>query len=347
MVVLGIETSCDETAASVVENGRILSSIVSSSVHLHRKYGGVIPEVASRFHIEYINKVTRKALKAAGKRVGNPDCIAVTDSPGLLGSLLAGLSFARALSYALNKPLVSVNHLHAHLFANFLVKDAQKPVFPFVGVVVSGGHTNIFICNSFEDLNIIGKTKDDAVGEAFDKVAKILGIGYPGGPEIEKFARKFSGKSPIAFPRVYLDKDSFDFSLSGIKTAVLYHVRNRKMSKRDISRVSWSFQEAVFDVLAGKVIKACRKFDIKRVVMGGGVISNMTLRAKLKQACRNMGYVLHYPPPGLCVDNAAMVGGLGEIIAKRGGTNDEEKERRGTEGKDSGRGCQHARDVNL
>jgi len=317
MVTLGIETSCDETAAAVIRNGRILSNIVSSSVSLHEKYGGVIPEIASRFHIEYLSRVTKKALKKAGITFKDLDQVAVTERPGLPGSLLTGKSFAKALSYSLGIPLVGVDHLAAHLYANFLVDSPRAIRYPFIGAVVSGGHTNIFICRgSFKDLALIGRTRDDAIGEAFDKVAKILDIGYPGGPRIEKYARRVK-KSPINFPRTYLDKDSFDFSLSGLKTAVLYYVKNRKMSRGEISRISWSFQEAIFDVLTEKIVRACKKFSIKEIVLGGGVIANMRLRARLKVVCNALGYKLFYPPPSLCADNAAMVAGLGERLLKK------------------------------
>lgn len=316
MITLGIETSCDETAAAVVRNGRILSNIVSSSVPLHKKYGGVIPEIASRFHIEYISRVTKKALKGAKVTLGDLDQIAVTEAPGLPGSLLTGKSFAKALSYSLGIPLVGVNHLVAHLYANFLVKRPSAVHFPFVGAVVSGGHTNIFVSKSFGELALLGRTKDDAIGEAFDKVAKILGIGYPGGPRIEKYARGFTKRNPINFPRPYLDKDSFDFSLSGLKTAVLYYVKGKKISRGEIRRISWSFQEAVFDVLAERIVKGCKKFRINEILLGGGVIANMRLRARLKLVCKNLGYKLFYPPPALCLDNAAMVAGLGEALYK-------------------------------
>jgi len=321
MTVLGIETSCDETAASVVKKGHILSNVISSSVPLHERFGGVIPEVASRFHIEYINKVTKDALRSARKTLKDISAVAVADRPGLPGSLLSGISYANTLSYALQKPLIRVDHLHAHIFANFLVKEKPKKEFPFIGVVVSGGHTNIFKCESFRDFTLLGRTKDDAIGEAFDKVAKVLGIGYPGGPKIERFANSFLAKTlaPINFPRAYLEKDSFDFSLSGIKTAVLYYVRKRRMTRREISRVSWSFQEAVFDVLVEKIVRACRTFKIDRVFLGGGVISNRRLRAKLEAVSARLGYIFHFPPPGLCVDNAAMIAGLGEVLIKRGG----------------------------
>ena len=324
MITLGIETSCDETAASVVCRGQILSNVVSSSVPFHEKYGGVIPEIASRFHIEYINRVTKQALKKARKSLEDVELIAFTESPGLPGCLIAGSSFARVLSYACGIQLIGVNHLHAHIYANFLNRTmVLSHDFPFVGAVVSGGHTNIFLCKSLLDFELIGRTRDDAIGEAFDKVARMLGIGYPGGPKIERFAKKyamsFGKREPIDFPRVLLEEDSFDFSLSGIKTAVFYHTRGKKQSQREISRIAWSFQEAVFDVLVQRSVTACKKFDIKNILMGGGVISNMRLQAKLKNACKKMGYAVQYPPKGLCVDNAAMVAGLGEIIRQKGG----------------------------
>jgi N6-L-threonylcarbamoyladenine synthase len=316
MIALGIETSCDETGAAIVKDGRILSNILSSSVSLHEKYGGVIPEIASRFHVEYINKVTKRALLKAGKKLKDLDIVAVTEEPGLPGSLITGRSFAAALSYSLGIPLVNVNHLFAHLYANFLVNRRESINFPFIGIVVSGGHTNIFICRTLRDIEVIGRTRDDAVGEAFDKVAKVLGIGYPGGPRIEKCAKMaiFGKKGTVDFPRAYLDKDSFDFSLSGIKTAVFYYVKNRKISRWDIAGISRSFQESVFDVLAERVVRAAKKHRITEVLAGGGVISNARLREKLKVVCEKASLRLYYPPPALCVDNAAMVAGLGEAL---------------------------------
>ncbi|MFH1381021.1 MAG: tRNA (adenosine(37)-N6)-threonylcarbamoyltransferase complex transferase subunit TsaD [Candidatus Omnitrophota bacterium] len=318
MITLGIETSCDETACALVQDGRLLSNIVSSSVPLHAKYGGVIPEIASRYHIEYINKVVREALKKAKKQIRNLDLIAVSKNPGLPGSLIAGVSFAKALSYSLEVPLVDVNHVHAHIFSNFLTAPKADMQFPFIGVVVSGGHTNIFVVRSFEELELVGRTRDDAIGEAFDKVAKILGIGYPGGPKIEKYAKRFNGKGAIKFPKAFLGHDSLDFSMSGIKTAVLYYARTKKLSAFEISRISWSFQEAVFEMLIENIVKAVKKFNIKTLLLGGGVLANKELRAKLARACKKMCCNLSYPPPELCVDNAAMVAGLGENIFKRG-----------------------------
>jgi N6-L-threonylcarbamoyladenine synthase len=319
MVTLGIETSCDETAAAIIDKRKILSNIISSSVPLHEKYGGVIPEVASRFHVEYINRVTSRALKQARKKPNDIELISVTASPGLPGSLVVGKSFARALSYSLEVPLIEIDHLAAHLYVNFLSRPKVCPRFPYIGVLVSGGHTNIFLCRSFKDMEIIGRTRDDAVGEAFDKVARILGIGYPGGPKIEKYAKRFFVKKPIEFPRAFLGEDSFDFSLSGVKTAVFYYARQRRLSAGELSRICWSFQEAVFDVLVEKTLRACKKFSIDEILLGGGVVSNGRLRKKLKSPCKRLKFKLFFPPASLCVDNAAMVAGLGEELFKKGG----------------------------
>ena len=319
--VLGIETSCDETAAALVRKGRILSNVVSSSVALHREYGGVVPEVASRFHIEYINRVVRKALAKAKKTLKDVSAVAVTQKPGLPGSLLVGTSFAGALSFALGIPLVKVDHLAAHIYANFIGKNGA-PQFPFIGAVVSGGHTSIFIVRSLCDRSLIGRTRDDAIGEAFDKVAKILRLGYPGGPAIEKTARKYRLKrrKPIRFPMAALENDTYDVSLSGIKTAVLEHAKRHGSLKRDLPRVSWSFQESVFDVFVKKVINASRKFGMSRIVMGGGVVSNKRLRRKLTAYSKRLGFQFFYPDPSLCADNAAMVAGLGEaLLIEEGG----------------------------
>ena len=319
MVVLGVETSCDETACSIVSDGKLLSNIISSSVPFHEKFGGVIPEIASRFHIEYIQRVANKALRKARKKISDIDLIAVTESPGLPGSLVAGVSFAKAFSYSLDVPLVYVDHIKAHLYANFLTKEGTKIKFPFLGVVVSGGHTNIFIAKSISEFKLIGQTKDDAIGEAFDKVAKILGIGYPGGPKIEKFAERFKNKDAIKFPRAYLDKNSYDFSLSGIKTAVFYYARKKKITRGEIAKVSWSFQEAVFEVLIERITRACKNFKIKNIVLGGGVLCNNELRKKLGRVAKKLEYNVFHPPKELCLDNAAMVAGLGEVVFKKRG----------------------------
>lgn len=319
MVVLGIETSCDETASAVTDKRRVLSSVVSSSIDLHKAYGGVVPEIASRYHVEYISDVFRTALKKAKKSVSDIDLVAATYGPGLCGSLLTGLTFAKSLSYALEKPFIGVNHIVAHLFANFIYEeDRHPPKFPFIGLVISGGHTSLYLCKDFDDFKILGRTQDDAVGEAFDKVAKILNLGYPGGPVIEKIASGFKGEKPVKFPRAYLGKDSLDFSFSGIKTAVLYYVKGKTLTPGLVSEIAYSFQEAVFDVICRKTIMACQNNNISQVVIGGGVACNKTLAAKLNEAAKNNGISLFIPPIQYCLDNAAMVGILGEELYEKG-----------------------------
>jgi len=318
MITLGIETSCDETACAVVKDGKILSNEVSSSVKLHSEYGGVVPEIASRFHVEYINGVVKKALKKARVNILDLELIAVTYGPGLSGSLLIGVSFAKALSYALSIPIIGINHINAHIYANFIRnKFKRMPKFPFIGLVVSGGHTSIMLCRNLNDFRILGNTKDDAVGEAFDKVAKILGLGYPGGPIIEKRARHFRKKDMIKLPKTYLEKHSYDFSFSGIKTAVLYYIKNKKLTKDFIALVAYSFQEAVFDVIIEKTIRACRKFDIKTLVIGGGVAANNRLFNKIKDACDANRILFYSPGKSLCLDNGAMVAMLGEALFEK------------------------------
>lgn len=318
MITLGIETSCDETACAVAKSGRILSSIVSSSVHLHKQYGGVVPEIASRYHLEYINAVVKKALKKAGIDFKHLDLAAVTYGPGLSGSLLVGISFAKAVSFSLSIPLVGVSHLNAHIYANFIGKKPKDlPKFPFIGLVISGGHTSIFLCKDIDDFKILGNTQDDAVGEAFDKVAKILGLGYPGGPVIEKIAKKRKRGEFIKFP-IYLDRKSLDFSFSGIKTAVLYYAKNKRLTEKAASLIAYSFQEAVFDVIVEKVVSACRRERVGAVVIGGGVAANKRFCDKIKKAAKAKGIKVFIPDIRLCLDNAAMVAALGEALYKRG-----------------------------
>ena len=320
MVTLGIETSCDETGCALVSERKVLSNIVSSSVHLHKQYGGVVPEIASRYHIEFINEVLKDSLRKAGKKLGDIGLIAVTRGPGLCGSLLTGISFGKALSYALSKPLIGVNHIAAHLYANFLNKRSNDtPKFPFIGLVISGGHTSIFLCRGISDFTILGQTQDDAIGEAFDKVAKVLGLGYPGGPIVEKMAQKFNqGKDCIKFPRVYLGKDSVDFSFSGIKTAVLYYVRDRRINRELVSAVSYAFQEAVFDVVCKKAVLACQKYGISEIVVGGGVAANKRFCGMMDNACSMHDLKLFVPEARFCLDNGAMIAALGESLYKLG-----------------------------
>ncbi|MCM8795576.1 MAG: tRNA (adenosine(37)-N6)-threonylcarbamoyltransferase complex transferase subunit TsaD [Candidatus Omnitrophica bacterium] len=308
MNVLGIETSCDETAAAVVTDGRvILSNVVVSSLKFHRKYGGVVPEIASRMQLETITQVTQRAIRQAGIKLRDINLVSVTSGPGLLGSLAVGISFAKSLSYGLGIPLVGVNHLLSHIYAVFLSKDSPK--FPLVALVVSGGHTNLFLLKDFDAIELLGSTLDDACGEAFDKVAKILGLGYPGGPVIEKLARQGDPKK-IKFSCSGTDRP-LDFSFSGIKTAVLYAVRDKRLTLNEKKDIAASFQEAVFASLIKKSLLACKLKKTKRLVVGGGVAVNQCLRNKFLAEARKNNLSLKFPTPHLCLDNAAMVAGLG------------------------------------
>jgi len=322
MLTLGIETSCDETGVSVTSGTEVLSNIVTSSVHLHKRYGGVVPEIASRYHVEFIIEVLAAALKGSGKDLDDMKLVAVTTGPGLVGALLVGISLAKSISYSRDLPIIGVNHILAHLYSSFLNED-DKPDFPFVGLVVSGGHTALFHCEGVGRQRLLGQTQDDAVGEAYDKVAKLLGLGYPGGPIIEKMARRAKGLNKINFPKSYLGKDSLDFSFSGVKTAVLYYVqklRNTQYAIRDTqyADICYAFQEAVLDVLVEKAILAARITNCSRIVVGGGVAANTKLREKLREACEFSSMNLHFPELKYCLDNAAMVGALGEELYRLG-----------------------------
>jgi N6-L-threonylcarbamoyladenine synthase len=316
MIVLGIETSCDETAVAIVKDGKkILSNVICSSLVLHKRFGGIIPEIASRAHLETVSFVTREAFKKSKKEFKDIDLIAVTSGPGLIGSLLVGQSFAKALTTALRKPIVEVNHIHAHLYACFLNRDF--PRFPFIGLVVSGGHTSLFLVKDFNSFKLLGATLDDAAGEAFDKVAKILNLGFPGGPIIDKLSKKIRDFK-IKFNYSPLP-DSFNFSFSGLKTAILYYV-NRDWNKKHIgvSDIAACFQEIVIKNLIEKSILACRKKKVGRLVIGGGVAANSRLRHRLSYEGRLQGIKVYLPERKLCTDNAAMVAGLGYQIYKRG-----------------------------
>ncbi len=309
MDILGIETSCDETAAAVVRDGRkVLSSVVASSLKEHQRYGGVIPEVASRRQLEYIQPVVDEALAKARVSLNDIAAVAVTKEPGLIGSLLVGVSFARALSAALEKPLVEVDHIQAHVYASFLGED--QPRLPAVGLVVSGGHTDIYSVRDIGRLNRIGKTRDDAAGEAFDKVARVLGLGYPGGPVIDRLA-KSAPRPSVSFKYAALE-GTLDFSFSGIKTAVLYH--RQKHGSNDhypVAEVARAFQESVVEILVIKSLAACRKLKVRTLLVGGGVAANSALRRHLAAEARKQGVKVHFPKMALCMDNAAMVAGLG------------------------------------
>jgi N6-L-threonylcarbamoyladenine synthase len=321
MYVLGIETSCDETAASVVKDGRkICSSIVSSSLHFHKKYGGIVPEIAFRKQLETITAVTDCAVKEAGINLKKIGLVSVTDTPGLLGSLVVGITFARAVSLCLNCRLIGVNHLHSHIYANFL--DGETPDLPFVALVVSGGHTSLFYVKDFAKIEPLGSTQDDACGEAFDKVAKILNLGYPGGPLIERLAKTGNPKK-IKFSCSNTEK-ALDFSFSGIKTAVLYYLQDNRYIGRTPATVARdiaaSFQAAVTDALIKKSLLACELKKAKSLVIGGGVAANNTLRKRFTEEAVSAGIKPYFPAKELCMDNAAMVAGLGfQLFKKRGG----------------------------
>jgi len=318
MNILGIETSCDETAAAVVKNGRtILSNVVASSLKEHTKYGGIIPEIASRHQLELINPIVDKACTKAHCTLKDIDAICVTKSPGLIGSLLVGLSFARALSFAIQRPLCEVDHIKAHLYANFLSLDNgkkpkanKKPKLPAIGLIVSGGHTSLYYIKNMHDYQLLGQTRDDAAGEAFDKVARILNLGYPGGPVIDKLARKGKNKT-IQFKYADLPH-TFDFSFSGVKTAVLYYTQQFKNKKHiPLEEIAYSFQESIVSILVKKSLEACKKKRVKTLVAGGGVAANSRLREKLTTKAKEHKINVHFPPLELCIDNAAMIAGYG------------------------------------
>ena len=324
MLILGIETSCDETSAAIVKDGKeILSNIISSQEVLHRQFGGIVPELACRAHLESIIGVINSAVIEAKTTLADIDAVAVVNTPGLIGSLLIGVTAAKALCLALNIPLITIDHLYAHLYANNLETDAIQ--YPAISMVVSGGHTSLYLSESPTRHIPLGGTIDDAAGEAFDKIAKILGLGYPGGPVIDKLARQ-GNPSAVAFPRAYLGSDSLDFSFSGLKTAVLYHHRGQDVKKapakvssdQEIADIAASFQEAVVDVLVGKIALAARMYPVRCVLIGGGVASNSRLRQRLKDKSEEMGVPVYYPPFRLCTDNAAMVAGLAYIKYSEG-----------------------------
>ena len=321
MRVLAIETSCDDTAAAVILDGRkILSNVVSSQVSVHQKYGGVVPELASRKHIESIVPIVTDALETAKVTLKEIDGIAVTQGPGLVGSLLVGLSFAKSLSFAAGLPFVGVNHIEAHLSAIFL--EEEPPRFPFIGLVVSGGHTSLFRVDRFGKYKRLGQTRDDAAGEAFDKVAKLLCLGYPGGPIIDELSKKGNPKA-IRFPRASLGKGSFDFSFSGLKTAVVNYVKSHPEPVRDYPEglmrdIVSSFQEAVVEVLVKKIVRSAQDQGLKRIVLSGGVAANRRLRERMREEASVEKMKVYIPSPAFCTDNAAMVGVVGYEYLKRG-----------------------------
>lgn len=313
MLLLGIDTSCDDTSASVVEDGKkILSNIVSNQSEIHAKYGGIVPELASRRHIEMIQPVVDEALRAAGAQLSDISAVAVCHGPGLIGSLLIGCSFAKALCYSRGIPLVAVNHLEGHILSVFL--ETPSPKFPFLSLVVSGGHTSLYLARDYGLYNELGRTRDDAAGEAYDKVSKLLGLGYPGGPVIDKLARQGDPRT-IDFPRAYLP-ETLDFSFSGMKTAVLNFMRSCAAGRdtrfdagdvKLVENISASFQAAVIDVLVRKTEWAIRKKRVGNVTLSGGVAANSALRERIKKMAEERGVEVFVPPPALCTDNAAMI----------------------------------------
>ena len=310
IITLSIESSCDETAVAVLKNGReVLANIVSTQIELHKKFGGVVPEVASRKHIENIDAVYQEALDTAGIKAEDIDHIAVTYGPGLVGALLVGLSYAKALAFTLGVPLVGVNHMQGHINANYIQHKDLKP--PFITLVVSGGHTHLVEVKDYQNYEILGRTRDDASGEAFDKISRAMGLGYPGGPIIDKLAKQ-GNKHAIEFPRAFLD-DSYDFSFSGLKSAVLNYLNAQKMKKQEIvvEDVAASFQEAVVEVLSTKAVNAAEEKGYKIIALSGGVAANSALREKITQMANEKGIEIKFPGLDLCTDNAAMIGCAG------------------------------------
>ncbi len=328
MRILGIESSCDDTACAVVEDGeRILSNVVSSQDKLHERFGGIVPEIACRAHIENILPVMQQALDDAGLDFSAVDAVAVTMTPGLIGALLVGLASAKAVSWALDLPLIAVNHLEAHVYGAWL--SGEEPALPAVSLVASGGHTVLYLTEGPLSHRVLGSTTDDAAGEAFDKVANVLKLGFPGGPAIERAARSGDPEA-VRLPRAWLDRDTLDFSFSGVKTAVLYHCLGQNASRRDMERAAYtpqfvadvaaSFQEAVVEVLAGKTRLAAEKTGASGVILGGGVGANNALRQRLLSELSPLGLPVVLTPPELCGDNAAMVAGLAYHLHAAGRT---------------------------
>lgn len=309
--ILAIESSCDETAAAVVTDGRcVKSNIIYSQIELHKLYGGVVPEIASRKHVEKISRVVQTAIDEADISWDEIDAVAVTYGPGLVGALLVGVSFAKALAYAKGKPLVGVNHIEGHIAANYIENSELKP--PFVCMVASGGHSHLVYVKDYTEFEIIGRTRDDAAGEAFDKVARAIGLGYPGGPKVDKLAKE-GNPNAIAFPRAFMEDAPYDFSFSGLKSAVLNYLNGCEMKHIEVNKadVAASFQQAVVDVLVDNSVRAAKEYDCKYLALAGGVASNSTLRANMLKICEKENITFVNPSPVFCTDNAAMIGAAG------------------------------------
>ncbi|MCR5082241.1 MAG: tRNA (adenosine(37)-N6)-threonylcarbamoyltransferase complex transferase subunit TsaD [Parasporobacterium sp.] len=309
--ILAIESSCDETAAALVRNGReVLSNVIYSQIDLHTLYGGVVPEIASRKHIEKINQVIEKALKDADFGLEDIDAVAVTYGPGLVGALLVGVAEAKAIAFAAKKPLVGVHHIEGHICANYIENKELEP--PFLCLVASGGHTHFVLIKDYCSYEVIGRTRDDAAGEAFDKVARAIELGYPGGPKLEKLAREGNPKA-IAFPRANIDGAKYDCSFSGLKSAVLNHINSCKMKGEEVNRadIAASFQDAVIDSLTSRAMMAAEEFGVNRFAIAGGVASNGAIREAFEKFCKEKGIEFYKPSPIFCTDNAAMIGVAG------------------------------------
>lgn len=322
MLTLAIETSCDETSCAVIKDGReVLSNIIASQIETHKKYGGVVPEIASRQHIENINQIVQEALDTAGVGFKDIDLVGVTQGPGLVGALLIGISTAKGIAYGLDIPFIGVNHIEGHVCANYIEHKDLKP--PFTCLIVSGGHSYLVQVNGYTDYELVGRTRDDAAGEAFDKVARSLGLPYPGGPYIDKLA-KIGNKDAIDFPRVFLEPNSYDFSFSGLKTAVLNHLNQMEQKKEEIvvEDVAASFQEAVLDVLVEKSFRLAKERASNKIVLAGGVASNEGLRNMMEARGQEEGIEILYPSRTLCTDNAAMIGSAAYFNYKAGKESD-------------------------
>lgn len=317
MLTLAIESSCDETAVAILQDGReILSNIVASQIDTHKKFGGVVPEIASRQHVEAINTTIAQALEEADKNLNDMDLVVATRGPGLIGALLVGLSAGKALAFAIDKPFIGVNHIVGHVCANYISHRTLKP--PFIGLIISGGHTYLLEVKDYVDFELVGRTIDDAVGEAFDKISRAMGIGYPGGPVIDRLAKK--GEENIAFPRVMLGEDSYDFSFSGLKTAVLNYLNSMEQKGEEIivADVAKSFQEAVVDVLVEKTFRLAKERKMDQIVLSGGVSANSRIREVFDQRGAEEGIAIYYPDLALCTDNAAMIGSAGYYLYQQG-----------------------------